>query len=106
MTIKYKDVLNMFEYKNCGQGFSFWSQYVSHRKVHLTIHGFVCFKANCGQRFKCKSELNTHLKVHKSKPIKCNHCDYTNKDQRNIRAHMRVHSDQLPFVCILCGKRF
>ena len=60
----------------------------------------------CGQRFKHESELNTHLKAHKSKPIKCDHCDYMNKEQRNVQAHMRVHSNQLPFVCILCGKHF
>ena len=78
---RYSHAESMFECETCGQGFSFHSQYVSHCKVHLTIQGFVCFKVKCGQRFKHESELNAHLKAHKSKPIKCDHCDYTNKDQ-------------------------
>ena len=103
---KYSHAEVMYECETCGQGFTFRSQYISHRKVHLTIQGYVCFKAKCGQRFKRESELNAHLKAHDSKPIKCEHCDYTNKDQRNVRAHMRIHSEKLPFFCILCGKRF
>ena len=103
---RYSHAETMYECETCGQGFTFRSQYLSHRKVHLTIQGFVCFKAKCGQRFKRESELNAHLKAHDSKPIKCEHCDYTNKDQRNVRAHMRIHSEKLPFYCILCGKRF
>ena len=103
---RYSHAETMYECETCGQGFTFRSQYLSHRKVHLTIQGFVCFKAKCGQRFKRESELNAHLKAHDSTPIKCEHCDYTNKDQRNLRAHMRIHSEKLPFFCILCGKRF
>ena len=81
---RYSHAEMMYECETCGQGFTFRSQYLSHRKVHLTIQGFVCFKAKCGQRFKRESELNAHLKAHDSKPIKCEHCDYTNKDQRNL----------------------
>ena len=103
---RYSHAETMYECETCGQGFTFRSQYLSHCKVHLTIQGFVCFKAKCGQCFKRESELNAHLKAHDSKPIKCEHCDYTNKDQRNVRAHMRIHSEKLPFYCILCGKRF
>ena len=103
---RYSHAETMYECETCGQGFTFRSQYLSHRKVHLTIQGFVCFKAKCGQRFKRESELNAHLKAHDSPPIKCEHCDYTNKDQRHLRAHMRIHSEKLPFFCILCGKRF
>ena len=81
---RYSHAETMYECETCGQGFTFRSQYLSHRKVHLTIQGFVCFKAKCGQRFKRESELNAHLKAHDSTPIKCEHCDYTNKDQRNL----------------------
>ena len=84
----------------------FKSQYNSHRKVHLKIQGYVCFKAKCGQQFKHESELKVHLKAHTSKPIKCDYCDYNNTDERNVWAHMHVHSDELPFFSIIRGKRF
>ena len=103
---KYSHVESMFECETCRQGFTFKSQYDSHCRVHFKMQGFVCFKANCGQRFKCESELNVHLKAHSSKPIKCEYCDYKNMDQRNVWAHMRVHSDELPLFCILCGEHF
>ena len=67
------------------------------KPVDGKIQGYVCFKANCGQWFKSESELNAHLKAHTSKPISCEYCDYKNTDKRNVCAHMRVHSDELPF---------
>ena len=103
---KYSHDEIMYECETCGWGFTFKSQYNSHHRVHLKIQGYVCFKVNCGQRFKCESELNAHLKEHTSKPISCEYCDYKNTDKRNVCAHMRVHSNELPFFCILCGKQF
>ena len=97
---RYRYAETMYECDTCGQGFTFPSQYLSHRKVHLMIQGFVCFKAKCGQCFKRESELNAHLKMHDSKPIKCEHCDYTNKGQHNVQAHMRIHSEKLPPVLL------
>ena len=58
---KYSHDEIMYECETCGQGFTFKSQYDSHRRVHLKIQGYVCFKANCGQQFKHESELNAHL---------------------------------------------
>ena len=96
----------MFECETCGQGFTFKSQYESHRRVHLKIQGFFCFKAKCGQWFKCESELNAHLKAHTSKPLKCEFCAYQNSDKQNLRTHMHVHSDILPYACAICRERF
>ena len=99
---KYSHVEIMYECEMCRQGFTFKSQYDSHHKVHLKIQGFVCFKVKCSQRFKCELELKAHM----SKPIKCEYCDYKNTDKRNVQAHMHVHSNKLPFLCILCGNHF
>ena len=100
---KYSHDEIMYECETCGRGFTFKSQYDSHHRVHLKIQGYVCFKANCGQWFKCESELNAHLKAHTSKPISCEYCNYKNTDKRNVRAHMRVHSDELPFFVYYVG---
>ena len=103
---RYTHAEYMYECADCGHGFTFKSQLESHRKVHLKMAGFVCFKPKCGKRFKRESELNAHLIVHDKKEIKCEHCDYSNPDIRNVCAHMKVHSDRLPYHCPLCQKGF
>ena len=103
---KYTHYEFMFECGKCNKGFHFESELSAHRRKHISDQGLVCFHANCGRRFKRNSELNAHLKKHTGKPIKCEYCDYSNKDIRNVRAHTRVHLDIQRFVCAKCGKRF
>ena len=103
---KYTHYEFMFECGKCNKGFHFESELSAHRRKHISDQGLVCFHANCGRRFKRNSELNAHLKKHTGKPIKCEYCDYSNKDIRNVRAHTRVHLDVQRFVCAKCGKRF
>ena len=103
---KYMHADYMYECANCGCGFTLKSQLESHLKVHLKMAGFVCFKLKCRKRFKRESELNAHLIVHDKKDIKWEHCDYSNPDIHNVRAHSKVHSDRLPYHCPLCHKGF
>ena len=86
---KYLHYDFMYECDTCGKGFHFKSELSMHRRKHIADQGLVCFHAKCGKRFKRSSELNAHLKNHTGKPIKCDHCTYTNKDIRNVRAHTR-----------------
>ena len=102
----YTHVEYMYECQDCGCGFTFKSQLESHRKVHLKMSGFVCFKPKCGRHFKRESELNAHLVAHSKNKIKCDQCDYSNLDIRNVCAHSRVHSENLPYHCPLCNKGF
>ena len=102
---KYTHYEFMYECKTCNKGFHFQSELAAHRQKHIADQGLVCFHPKCGKRFKRSSELNTHLKGHTGKPIKCEHCEYSNKDIRNVRAHARVHTDIQSFLC-KCGKTF
>ena len=86
----------MYECQDCNRGFTFKSQLESHRKIHMKISGYVCFKPKCGKCFKRESELNAHLTAHSKNKIKCDHCNYSNSDIRNVRAHIKVHSNKLP----------
>ena len=103
---KYKHYEYMYECKICDKGFQFESQKHEHMRVHQTQGDWVCFKPKCGKQFKRESELNAHLFSHNKVPQKCEHCPYTNPDPRNLRAHMRKHSNTLPFECSQCGKGF
>ena len=102
---KYTHYEFMYECKTCNKGFHFKSELSAHRRKHVADQGLVCFHAKCGKRFKRSSELNAHLKNHTGKLIKCEHCEYTNKDVRNVRAHARVHTDIQSFLC-KCSKTF
>ena len=103
---KYKHYEYMYECEVCSRGFQFASQLKEHKRVHQTQGDWVCFKPKCGKRFKRESELNAHLVSHNKKQFKCEECPYSNSDPRNLRAHKRRHSDELPFKCASCREGF
>ena len=96
----------MYKCEVCSRGFQFASQLKEHKRVHQTQGDWVCFRPKCGKRFKRESELNAHLVSHNKKQFKCEKCPYSNSDPRNLRAHKRRHSDELPFKCAFCGQGF
>ena len=98
----------MYECKTCEKGFSFDSQRRAHNRKHSEDTGFVCMKAGCNKRFKRDNELKAHVKTHRKTAIKCGEkgCNYSNKDIRNVKAHRKCHSNELPYHCPLCGKKF
>ena len=91
---------------HCGECFHFKSHYNSHIRKHLKNPSFQCMSSGCGKWFKRKGELNAHLVVHSGETVNCEEegCSYSTNDPRNLRAHLRSHSDELPFKCIFCGK--
>ena len=42
------------------------------------------------------------LKLIRKKSLKCKLCDYSTKDECNLKAHQRVHSNLLPYICNVC----
>ena len=86
----------------CHKKFAFESDHDTHHISHRKIKTFFCNKPKYGKSFVFEGDLTKHVKTHRKKPLKCKLCDYTSKDQRNLKAHQRVHSNLLPYICDAC----
>ena len=74
----------------------------------------------CERRYRTGSELNKHLKCHLKYPTKvypklgepkqdrylCDKCPFKAKHMSGIVAHRHKHSDERPFPCEFCDRRF
>ena len=89
----------------CDKSFPFKSECAHHEKVHDKLR-FVCKKEGCSKSFSRDSDLKLHQELHDAAPIKCKPCDYQNRDIRNVRQHIRTHSDVKPYTCSQCGAQF
>ena len=92
---KYRHTDLKFTCETCGEQFPFESQLKDHHVKHLTSRGHHCFAKNCIKSFKNKSSLMRHIKVHDGKTFSCPEegCTYSTNDERNLKAHMIVHTD-------------
>ena len=105
---KYRHTDLKFTCESCGDSFPFESQLKDHRVKHLTNRGHSCFAKDCGRSFKNKSSLIRHLKVHDGRNFPCleDGCTYSSNAERNLKAHMIVHSETHPYSCLHCGQAF
>ena len=88
----------------CDLGFPFRSSLESHMLSHTMDKKHKCTK--CPKSFISKDDLTKHLKVHSKKIWRCSMCTYTSKDERNLKAHHRKHSNLRQYIYSLCLKLF
>ena len=92
----------------CGDKFPFQSRLDQHMIKHIP-NKLTCPVKTCSKSFKGQGDLNRHIRAHKKGGWHhCTHCDYKNKDKRNVSSHMRVHLPEgdEPYACTKCDKRF
>ena len=95
-----------FECDVCEKRFPFEKDRDSHMISHRKLRTQCCNHPNCGRKFFRKGDLVKHVLTHSKKVWSCELCDYKNNDRRNLKAHMRVHSNLRPYICSNCAKLF
>ena len=105
---KYHHTDLKFTCETCRERFPFESQLRDHRVKHLMNRGHSIFAKDCGRSFKNKSSLIRHIRVHDGKTYPCPEegCMYSSNTERNLKAHMIVHTDTHPYSCLHCGQAF
>ena len=91
---------------HCSKRFAFESDRNTHHISHRKIKTFVCNSPNCGKTFFFKGHLTKHVKTHQKIKWKCQHCKYVSKDERNLKAHQRLHSNLKSYICKNCLQLF
>ena len=102
----YKHRKLKYNCDDCGKRFPFESDCTQHHLSHQTVKHHHCSKPGCTRNFYSKGDLTKHEKMHLKKMWKCELCPYMNKDQQNLKAHLRVHSNLKRYICPNCSKLF
>ena len=99
---KYHHTDLKFTCETCGERFPFESQLKDHRVKQLKNREHSCFAKDCERSFKNKSSLIRHIKVHDGKIYPCPEegCKYSSNTERNLKAHIIVHTDAHPYSCL------
>ena len=54
-----------------------------------------------------KAALQRHMRYHvDAKPFSCKYCNYTCREQNNLKRHIALHFSERNFVCEICGAAF
>jgi uncharacterized Zn-finger protein len=82
----------------------------SHLKTHLRCDRYKCELDSCD--FKCsnKNALTRHNKsahgLEENREFKCDICEKKFSRSQRLKVHLRIHSNDCPYICDQCGKCF
>lgn len=62
--------------------------------------------AKCDKKYLTYQQLKTHLLRHREKRYACFYCDKPFLTIREVRNHLNTHTQEKPFSCPLCRKKF
>ncbi|ODM91010.1 putative zinc finger protein [Orchesella cincta] len=92
----------------CGKGFNSRGHYIYHLRVHAGFRPFRC--ELCNKDFLRTGDLKRHVTLThgdiESYTFKCQLCPKTFSTNQGLKAHLICHSNERPFVCGQCNKRF
>ena len=86
----------------CSKAFLFKSGLRQHMTVHIKQKHHRCFAGNCKRSYKWASELNHHVKMHVDRKHQCPDCDYSSREERLYKCHLKKHIDDFKYRCTYC----
>ena len=86
----------------CNKAFPFKSGLRQHMIVHIKQKRHRCFAGNCKRLYKWASDLNCHVKTHIDRRHRCPDCDYSSREERLFKRHLKKHIDEFKYRCMYC----
>lgn len=100
--------LNIYRCNSCGLFLT--------TKKHLMRHVIALHKQKsvkcplCSSKFSTNILLRAHMRrIHDAgadSKLVCKFCNKELKDKRNLREHLKLHTGDLPYACMICSKAF
>ena len=103
---KYTHCEDKYACRSCDHEFPFESQLRSHCHSHHRGCSYFCAYAGCSKSYRQPGDLNAHAKTHYTSLMSCEHCKYSTHDIRNLKSHMRKHTQVQTFRCKQCNWKF
>ena len=86
----------------CSKSFPFKSGLRQHMTVHIKQKHHRCFAGNCKWSYKWASDLNHHDKTHIDWKHQCPDCDYSSREERLYKCHLKEHLNEFKYRCTYC----